>query len=284
MLASDTSIYLAPYHSNAGAYLRGSTGRFRIVEEAIATGGWPYDNGDDPSFYAARHDGLLTWGVCRQDVRNAVKRESVVVFFSYTQRGHKVLYRMSAVATVSCTLDRRKVFADSRFDPRDYLNILIRPEKSGWRYDETDRRKSARHKDWLWRIAVHGRRKEPFAREYERIYRDGWFTNKQLSIAQNYVVFSELADKTYISPNPPVVATAVAGEHEQWSDHALKGLTVGTAAAYLRNGRNYLRTTNRSGQNVHPKIRFDMSTGDAVVWRQRVIAALKRGSERRRPR
>ena len=284
MPASDTSIYFAPYHSNAGAYLRGSTGRFRIVEEAIATGEWPYDNGDDPSFYAARHDGLLTWGVCRQDVRNAVKRESVVVFFSYTQRGHKVLYRMSAVATVSCTLDRRKLFADSRFDPRDYLNILIRPENSGWRYDETDRRRSARHKDWLWRIAVHGRCKEPFAREYKRIYRDGWFMNKQVSIAQNYVVFSELAEKTYISPNPPVVATAVVGEHEQWSDHALKELTVGTAAAYLRNSRNYLRTTNRSGQNVHPKIRFDMSTGDAVVWRQRVIAALKRGSERRRPR
>lgn len=42
-----------------------------------AEAAWPQDAGDDPSFVASRRlglrGGLLTWGVCWQDVRNALR-------------------------------------------------------------------------------------------------------------------------------------------------------------------------------------------------------------------
>lgn len=276
-MRASTSIYFAAYHSTSGLYLRGSTGRFLAVEQAIAAGEWPYDHGDDPSFYAARRGGLLAWGVCRQDVRNAIAVGSIVVFFSFAKQASNVHYRLSAVATVADKLERRRLFTDRRFRPQEYLNILIRPENGGWRYDESDRppRKSARHGDWLWRMAVHGWRKKVFEKKYEHIYRRQWFSDGEVPVAENYVVFSQAADETYISPCPPLVATAIIGDHEKWVDRQLKKLTVDKAAALTPTGRNYLRTTNRSGQNVHPEIRFEMPATEAVAWRRELMSALK---------
>jgi hypothetical protein len=65
-----------------------------LLEKAIIDGEWPYDNGDDPSFYVARRGGLLTWGVCRQDVRNSIEPGSIVVFFAYTSKDGAVYYRL----------------------------------------------------------------------------------------------------------------------------------------------------------------------------------------------
>jgi hypothetical protein len=110
-----TAVYLVPYHSEPGLHLDGCAGQFATVENAIVAGEWPYDNGDDPSFYVARNGGPLTWGVCRQDVRNSIESGSIVVFFSYTSRHDKVRYRLSAVATVADNVDRRTVFTDPRF-------------------------------------------------------------------------------------------------------------------------------------------------------------------------
>src|SRR4051812_4357772 len=45
--------------------------------------GWPFDFGDDPSFDASRRlSGPLTWGVCRPDVRNALRVGDGVVYFA----------------------------------------------------------------------------------------------------------------------------------------------------------------------------------------------------------
>src|SRR5579872_7330550 len=47
------------------------------------SGTFPYDAGDDPAFFSARfHDGPVTWGVCRHDVRSAIEPGDWVVFFS----------------------------------------------------------------------------------------------------------------------------------------------------------------------------------------------------------
>ena len=160
-----TSIYLAPYHSQPGLHSNGSAGQFAVVEKAIHAREWPYDNGDDPSFYVARKGGPLTWGVCRQDVRNAITIGSIVVFFSFTSESHEICYRLSAIATVADKLDRRAVYSDGRFAERrhTYLNVLIKAGTCGWQYDESDRERRAQHyPDWLWRISVHGKNKEPF--------------------------------------------------------------------------------------------------------------------------
>jgi hypothetical protein len=276
---NETSIYFAPYHSLAGAYLKGSTARFRDVEQAIMTGEWPYDNGDDPSLYAARHMLPLTWGVCRQNVRNAktMKPGTIVVFFSYTKCGGSVFYRLSAVATVAQVLDRRTIFSDPRFRPPDYLNIMLRPKKGGWRYEEDDRRQGARHRDWLWRIAVHGRSAKQFKTKYADIYRRGWFQDGEVPMARNYIVFSLSPQETYISKNPPKVATAIlkkgVGSSEKWENAELRRLTVDTAASF--GSRRKLRTANASGRNVHPVIRFEMPLDKAMEWRRELITALR---------
>ncbi|MGC1187787.1 MAG: hypothetical protein WA871_10375 [Candidatus Acidiferrales bacterium] len=279
MTKQTTAIYLVCYHSEPGLHLDGSSGQFAIVENAILAGEWPYDNGDDPSFHIARRGGPLTWGVCRQELRNSIKPGSIVVFFSFMPRTQRIRYRLTAAATVTDTLDRRVIFADPRFrDYRDlYLNLLIKPTKDGWRYGENDRERDARHKDWLWRIAIHGRRKESFKSRNRKIYSSGRFADGDVLIAANYILFSPKRTETYIATNPPKVAEATKekGATEIWSDSELRRLTVEKAGSNLDSGRDYLRVPNLSGRNVHRQIRFTLPSEEAVTWRQSLISALR---------
>jgi hypothetical protein len=93
-----TDIYVACFHSQPGQDLRGASGQFEIVEKAIQNGEWPYDNGDDPSFFQARRQNLLTWGVCRQNVRNAIRKDDIVVFISFTKIDGRTIYRLCSAA------------------------------------------------------------------------------------------------------------------------------------------------------------------------------------------
>jgi hypothetical protein len=278
------AVYLICYHSQKPASLRGAERQFLAVERAINDGIWPYDNGDDPSFFVAREGGPLTWGVCRQEVRNSIRVGSIVAFFSFTPiREGQVLYRLSAVTTVLEKQDVRAVYRDKQFAAfRDhFINALMRPTKNGWRYDESDRAEPLRHKDWLWRIADHdGLTIERFKKKYSQVYQQGLIPNDLLEsaglrLAENYILFSTAAEDSYICNNPPEVAVALKGEHEVWSEEQFESLTVGTAAEYLTSGRDYLRVANSSGRNVHRHIRFEMPTPEAVAWRGRVIRALK---------
>lgn len=288
-MSSTTNIYLVPYHSAppARGVMRRCSGHFATVEEAIASQEWPYDNGDDPSFFMARHHGNpLTWGVCRQQVRNTIRPGSIVVFFSFTKIETVYRYRMSAVATVANKIDRRMVFKDARFRSRTgrYLNVLIKPENGGWRYDEDDRHSSYRHEDWLWRIASHdGLEKTPFKRRHRTTYRKRWFAEASVDLAKNYVLFSSAPDETYIAPNPPQIAKANRGEHERWMHRALKQLTIDKAAALHRTHRCHLRNTGFGYS--HPALTFQLPVHEAVSWRKSLIAALRSegqsGSHRR---
>jgi hypothetical protein len=288
-----TAIYLVCFHSEKPKSFEGSKRQYREVETAIDHDEWPYDNGDDPSFYVARQGGRLTWGVCRQDLRSAIAKDSIVVFFSFTPLPkNEILYRLCAVATVDDKLDHRAVQRDHRLSQfrHLYINGLITPENVGWRYDETDRRSSQRHKDWLWRIACHrGVKQEKFNKAYADIYDYGRFSDaalasRKLQLAENYVVFSSPPDRAFISPNPPEVALAAKGEHERWMDQKLQEMTVGTAAALLKSRRDYLRVANKSGRNVHRQIRFEMVADEASRWRDELIAALKGPTDGRKRR
>ncbi len=87
-----TRIYVVPFHAAPVS----TTATFAADE-------WPYDNGDDPSFRAMRKFGRqLTWGVCRQDVRNEISEGDVAVFFSFRKCGKygEAEYRFCCVATV----------------------------------------------------------------------------------------------------------------------------------------------------------------------------------------
>lgn len=111
-----TSIYLVCFHSCDRRTLEGRSGQYRTVEHAIQLSKWPYDNGDDPSFFVARAGGPLTWGVCRQNSRAAIRKDSIVVFFSFTpQPNNDVVYRLCAVSAVVEKLDPRMLYRDKQF-------------------------------------------------------------------------------------------------------------------------------------------------------------------------
>lgn len=288
--ANSTAIYLLCFHSQKPASLHGSSGQFLVVEQAIRDGRWPYDNGDDPSFFVARKGGPLTWGVCRQEVRNSIPKGSIAAFFSFTEMtGGDVLYRLCGVTNVVEKVDVRALHLERRFARFRslYVNSVIRADKDGWHYDESDRPVSQRHGDWLWRIAEHdGLTQTRFDKRYQRVYEQERFdcapaTDGDVMLAKNYVVFSTEGPLAYISPNPPEVAIARKREHEEWSHKALQSLTVGTASRFHRSGRDYLRVVNKSGRNVHRHIRFVMPTSEAVAWRDELIRALKRATKTR---
>jgi hypothetical protein len=279
-----TAIYLLCFHSQKAVSFNESERQFLVVERAISDGEWPYDNGDDPSFYVARKGGCLTWGVCRQEVRNSIPVGSLAAFFSFTSlQDGRVLYRLCGVTTVIGKLDVRAVHRDDSFAPfrHLYINSVIRPDIDGWRYDESDRPFSQRHGDWLWRVSDHrGVNQKTFNKRYEQIYRSGFLPESSLAdgdltLAENYVLFSTGMPDGHISRKPPEVAIARKGEHEKWNDTTLRSLTVGTAARFLKSKRSYLRVVNKSGRNVHRHIRFMMPSDKAVEWRDELIDALK---------
>jgi hypothetical protein len=197
------------------------------------------DNGDDPSFYQARHGNPLTWGVCRQNVRNAVQNDDIVVFISFTKVSNRIVYRLCSVATVAAKMDHRYVWDDPRFKGKAYINVLIQtdPNEERWIHAENDRRRGARHKDWLWRIAdQRGMKQEQFNRELRAIYEQDWFSNAE-------------------------VAHASQGSRETWTNEYLKQAVFGCVTDGTR--RN-IRTTNPS--IAHPHIRWSLEFDKEEPW------------------
>lgn len=143
---NSTAVYLLCFHSQKPASLDGSSRQFLVVEQAIRDGLWPYDNGDDPSFYVAMKRGPLTWGVCRQEVRNSIPSGSIAAFFSFTEMTNgDVLYRLCAVTTVVDKVDVRALHREERFARFRglYINSVIRPNKnSGGTTSATDQPRS----------------------------------------------------------------------------------------------------------------------------------------------
>src|SRR5258708_6377955 len=107
-----TRIYVACFHSEPGRYQTNTHGQFKVVEEAIVSGEWHYDNGDDPSFYVAKRNGPLTWGICRQNARNPIRVGDIVVFISYRTSLNDITYSMCSIATVSRKLSHQQVKTD----------------------------------------------------------------------------------------------------------------------------------------------------------------------------
>jgi hypothetical protein len=271
-----TDIYVACFHSQPGQDLRGASGQFEIVENAIQNREWPYDNGDDPSFYQARRRNLLTWGICRPNVRNAIHKHDIVVFLSFTKIAGRIVYRLCSVATVAFKMDHRYVWDDPRFKGKAYLNVLIEADanKERWLHSENDRRPGARHKDWLWRIADHSEvDQKVFNRELKAVYEQGWFSNattirgRPLRMEENYVVFSDAC----IPGDPPEVAYAYRGSSETWTNNSLRH---GIFQYAEQGARTNIHTANPS--IAHPHIRWSMEPDKAIAWKHDLVELLMR--------
>jgi hypothetical protein len=263
-----TSIFITPFHAAQG------TGKDE----------WPFDNGDDPSFRAAlERGGQLSWGVCRQDVRNKLREGDIVVFFSFS-REQPSDYRFCSVATVKCRVSQADVWREQDLGQfREYCNLLVRPIGTSevWKHVEPCLKGSPPHTDWLWRTTSHaGLKKERFMEIYKsEQFRPGRrIGGHVIDFAPNYILFSSDSKQTRIVRNPPFVAThAKDWVHEKWNEdaksQAIKNLILGEADR-INGKERWLRTENK--YRPHRQVRFELSEEEAEYWRERLMRLVDR--------
>lgn len=234
---------------------------------------WPEDVGDDPAFVSSRQlasrGGVLTWGVCRQDVRNQLRPGDLVVFFATDRpadrRPEPVRYLFVGFATVARKVSQVDIWRDRTLAVyRQYRNLLIRPDGKRFEHFEPSLPPKRWHGDWYWRLAkIDGYRKSAF----ERIHAKRGFSVEDATIApvaRNYVLFAPDGTETMILAEPPVVATATAaGRPEEWERTTVaRGVRQWLQAATDRS----LRTTNKQRAHRHITIR----DADLDAWRTRL--------------
>lgn len=213
--------------------------------------GWPLDHGDDPAFGSSRRfRGRVTWGVCRPNVRNAVRPGDAVIFFAADRlrdrRPEAARYQFVGFATVDRSVRQTDVWCDRslRIYQR-YGNLLIRPAGRAFEHFEPELPRKHWHEDWLARISE----RRTFSRAdfdgRERFAPSDKVNGRPLRLAPNYVIFRPEPQDTFILAEPPVVATvSEAGRPETW-------LKTPFASA-LRS--IVLSPTHRSLRTTHPQV------------------------------
>lgn len=229
--------------------------------EAIANGDYPYDVGDDPSFFiASLLNRPVTWGVCRADVRGKVKCGDWVAFFAARtseNEPEETNYYFIGALEVECTTSQRAIWLSRtpQSDFRDYLNLLIRPCGKGWEHFEPVVAPNQWHKDWLWRLCrQRGLQKK-------QVVLTPHITGEDLpySATDNYIIFS---NSTQLKPAKPIiVATHHRGDdYEQWgNDKATQDLRK---LIFQNLDRKNLRIRNKSQPHRH----FVRDLHDAEIW------------------
>jgi hypothetical protein len=240
--------------------------------------GWPYDLGDDPAFQASENPGRrITWGVCRPNVRNAIRADDVVVFLS-TGRRTPCQYQFVGFATVETKIRRDVIWLRKELSPyRDYQNLLIKRVGNGFKHVEPPHLgMKVWHKDWLSRIVMPNDRGNTdfLALQSQHFLPDGArILGRRVSFAENYVVFQPEGVGSFVALNPPTVAEAgMNGTCEVWrKDHFSKQLRelLFTGAA-----RSYVRTRHK--QLAHPHIR--VPDINAAYLRRELLALCARCS------
>lgn len=285
------SVYLCPYHSK----LHNAAILHPDPEHAVAKAyaraihqpeSWPYDLGDDPSFFAASHlKGPVTWGVCRGDVRNQLLVGDMVLFFAYDDWAKSTTYRLSAIATVDQIIRQDTIFSDpklSRF--REYLNLLTVPitgRDIGWLHKEPCFTKGG-HDNWLWRLADRSVfRSTDFGKRQESIARSERFGTKAFKFGCNYVIFSTARNATYVVQRPPVVAEYHGGDEETWKpDLFSRGVRERTLLVAAEYG------TKRRGLRLAkayphcPPVSWEMAAKELTKWRAELISFVRQCSPR----
>jgi len=263
---------------------------------AAESSNWPYDVGDDPSFFCAQHVvAPLSWGICRRDLRGALEPGDTVAFIAHRKRSSgDVDYRWAGFATVAQKIKQTDIWEDRRYAAfRRYLNLLLRPDPDrGYMHMEVH--PGLPHPDWLWRLTrSKGHRwqakdfvayEDPACEKCFVPGRDRAANGELIELSANYVIFSTNRLETVVLADPPVVA-----EHrpewgpqrpELWRDTPLAQqfhrITLGAAA-----GRRSLRLTTSDPQRTrmqqrHRHFRIPSESSDsAALWREQAIQLLQ---------
>ncbi len=275
-------IFLSPYKSeplNGGAPI-GCGKVFAQLQKALEQDSWPYDGGDDPSFFCRGHSGnALTWGVCRADVRAELKADDIVIFFSFSPDSTGVVYRLSAVATVEQKIQHSAIFFDPAFGVyRKYFNLLVRPNHSQnreWIHHEPYTAEP--HLDWLNRLAVY--------RKYSKDALKAQSATGRVRVGQsiggtpfvfgnNYVLFSQKPEHTLVLKEPPIVAHAEPPRSEQWRRDKLSKAIWRKTFGELRQHKPTCRRTLRLNKTQHPHsppARWEVDDESSRQWRSEMI-------------
>jgi hypothetical protein len=227
--------------------------------------GWPYDLGDDPAFQASETRdqkgrivavGRVTWGVCRPNVRNAIRPDDLVVFLS-TGRKAPFRYQFVGFATVERKIARDAIWLrNEHLTYRCYRNLLIKRVTGGFQHVEFPHfGLKVRHDDWLSRILVPTQRGNA---DFSALQAGGFLPDgarilgKEVSFSENYVLFRPDGAGSFVALTPPTVAKAATnGASEVWGEDGFsKGLRE---LLFDGSVRSYVRTRHK--QIAHPHIR-----------------------------
>jgi len=278
-----SKIYLSPYISTLlpDEQVSGCAKSFAPLHAALREREWPYDYGDDPSFFCRRNlHGALTWGVCRADVRSQVQSGDVVVFFSFTKIKGQVEYRLSAIATVERKIRQSDIFLNPSYQTYGhYLNLLVRPtDETGkaWEHYEPGSPEQDWHKDWLHRIVPHklfskGELGGQAAKHSVSL--DSYLDGKKFVFGLNYVLFSEDPSQTLVLEHPPTVAHATPPNAEVWGEDKLSAEVFRrtVAEAQPEGVKRLLRLDKKVQQPHSPPIRWEPKNKSVEEWRNEFI-------------
>lgn len=223
-------VYLSPYNSTLTSnHIEGSCSNSCVrLHAALRRREWPYDYGDDPSFFCRLNlNGALTWGVCRADVRGQLKPGDVVVFFAFTNVGERVEYRLSGLATVEQKIRQSDIFFRSAYEKyRLYLNLLVHPTDGNgrnWTHHEPAA-PHVWHKDWLSRIAPFrrfGKTELNRCSAKRQISLDLSIDGRPFIFGENYILFSIDPTKKFILDHPSIIAYSEPPHAEVWCNDRL---------------------------------------------------------------
>jgi hypothetical protein len=257
------AVYLASAHQRQPVDVSSTAAAFF---SALPKSDFPYDIGDDPAFFSARHHkAAVTWGVCRPDIRNKIRPNDIVAFISAMHDEMSTHYSFVAALVVA---EKMAATEAVRGHFREYLNVLVRPSGRGWEHHEPGRHPSLWHQDWLWRICDRRRVNKTTAIEGGQRHAAG--TALPVRVAANYVVFSRESSLVLAQPVP--VAVCPRGDiYETWHPDARRRIK----RLLFDSSSRGLRIANR--QRPHRHFRRQVGRG----WIDQLAAALRRNAPRR---
>jgi hypothetical protein len=270
------SLFVAVYHVRADPDVPANASPIRrAFQSACESSTFPFDLGDDPSFFAASHlKGPVTWGVCRPDVRGQLSPGDQVVFFAAERRPHLTEYKFVATLTVDRFTSHTDLWSDDSSNLSRYLNLLVRPSKGGWEHYEPGLNPTGWHGDWMWRLCERrGLRKSDLVRAgsnhvagRELLLPSG----QPVPVGRNYVVFDHAT--AMVLAKPVVVATHRAGAPaEDW--HAEPRCDELRRWIY-GDSRRGLRTRNPQQPHRH----FRRANVDRLSWLRGLRSLLQEGN------
>lgn len=279
------TIFLSPYKSEPldGSSPVGCGKAFSQLQKAIKQSSWPYDGGDDPSFFCRNHSGnALTWGVCRADVRAQLDPGDIVVFFSFSPDSGRTAYRLASVATVEKKIQHSSIFLDREDSAyRKYFNLLLKPDvqKREWIHHEPYAAKP--HSDWLNRVAIYKKYSKDALKAQcaaGRVRIGQLIGGQPFAFGYNYVLFSREPKQTIVLGDPPIVAYATPPKSEDWKRDALSiaiwKRTFGELRRHKPDCQRTLRLNNKTQHPHSPPARWNVDDESARLWRSDIITFL----------